>query len=142
MDRRLRPVIVLFLAFMFLSCERECENPVSANAPVAIVTPCDQSRVGWRTLIGGRVSNPKAVVHVIIHPLEVNEHWVQPKIDVKSDGTWQVLAYFGRDGSVDVGKPFEIAAVVNPKAMLDEADQLADWPDAEARSDIVRVTRD
>lgn len=135
-------IVLSFLVLVILSCRHECENAVAANAPVSILTPCDQSTVGWHTLIRGRVSNPKAIVHVIIHPLEVNEHWVQPRIDVKSDGTWEVLAYFGRDGSVDVGKPFELAAVVNPKTLLEEADQLPDWPDAEARSDIVRVRRD
>ncbi len=142
MLRKMGVLVVLYLmAFLFIGCGAECENTIPPGQPIAIAKPCNDARVGWRTIVKGKVSDPKATVQVIIHPLEVNDHWVQPKIDVSSDGTWQVLAYFGRDGSIDAGKPYEVMAVVNPKTPLKEADVLPDWPEAEAKSDIIRVSR-
>lgn len=140
MLRKMILLIVLSSTALFIDCQ-ECENTMPPNQAIAIAKPCNGAQVGWRTIVKGRVLNPKSNVWVIIHPLEVNEHWVQPKIDVSSDGTWQVLAYFGQDGSVDAGKPYEIMAVANPKNLLKEGDAPPDWPDAEPKSDIVRVTR-
>lgn len=137
-----RTMLLLLLSAAPLSLTAcQCENTIPPNQPIAIAKPCNEARVSWRTIVKGKVSNPKSTVWVVIHPLEVNERWVQPKVDVSSDGTWQVFAYFGRDGSEDAGKPYEIMAVVNPKSPLKEADKPPDWPAAEAKSDIVRVTR-
>jgi hypothetical protein len=52
-----------------------------------------------------------------------------------------VSTYVGRPGNVDVGKQFEIMAIANPKRPLKEGELLSFWPDAESRSEPVKVTR-
>lgn len=134
--------ILVLLALLCPACKHEdCENTAPRNAPIAIAKPCDSSKVGWRTLIAGRVANPQSKVHLIIHPLEVSDYWVQPRITVNSDGSWQVLAYFGHDGNVDRGKPYEIMAIADPTAEIKEGESLKDWPLAKVHSDVVRLTR-
>jgi len=77
---------------------------------------------------------------VVIHPMLLNTYYVQPKINVNSDGKWGVMAYFG-ETSTQIGTPFEVFAVANPKDELFEGMQFTDLPKAEAVSDYVRVYR-
>ncbi len=78
---------------------------------------------------------------MVVHPMEVSEYWVQPPVTVKKDGTWRVMIYIGRPGTIDVGKQFEIMAVANPKVKLNEGDKLRGWPEAQWKSEVIFVTR-
>ncbi len=108
---------------------------------VAISSPTDGSPVGQRPIVKGTVSDPNASVWVVVHPLEVSDYWVQPRITVRDSGSWKVQIHIGRPGSVDVGKLFEVRAVANPEVELREAKVLGGWPRAAAISNVIEVIR-
>lgn len=92
-------------------------------------------------MVEGTVGDAKATVWVIIHPMEVGDYWVQPRVTMREAETWKVMAYFGEPGRAHAGKRFEIMAVRNPKERLSEGNKLAFWPDAEQASHVVEVIR-
>jgi len=108
---------------------------------VQITSPLDKSQVHERTFIEGTVSDPQAKVWVILHPLELSDYWVQPAVTVRKDGTWRVNAYLGRPGNIDVGKQFELMVIAKPEEPLKEGDVLMSWPEAQAKSQVIEVTR-
>jgi hypothetical protein len=56
--------------------------------------------------------------------------------------SWKVMIHIGHPGSVDVGKHFEVRAVANPTTSLREGQVLDAWPDAEAMSNVIELTRE
>jgi hypothetical protein len=94
-----------------------------------------------RPIVEGSVSDPTAVVWVVVHPLEVSDYWVQPSVTVRNKGAWKVQVHIGRPGNLDIRKIFEMRAVANPKDKLHEGEVLSGWPGAEAISDVIEVTR-
>lgn len=106
-----------------------------------IAAPPDKAKVPERPFVEGTVTDPNAKVWVVVHPMEVSDYWVQPSVTVKGNGTWKVMIYIGRPGTIDVGKQFEIMAVANPKARLKEGDVLREWPEAQRKSQVIEVTR-
>jgi hypothetical protein len=112
-----------------------------STGQIQILSPSSDSLVNARTYVKGYVSNPKANVWLVIHPMDVSSYWVQPSITVTKKGTWKVLAYFGRASNIDVGKKFELIAVANPKITLKEGDVLGGWPTSEWSSEMIEVTR-
>jgi hypothetical protein len=106
-----------------------------------ITEPKDRGTVPERPYVEGKVSDPNAEVWLVVHPMEVADYWVQPRLTVRRDGTWRVSIYIGRPGNADVGKHFEIMAIANPKRPLKEGDVLKFWPDAEMKSEVVEVVR-
>ncbi len=94
-----------------------------------------------RPYVAAKVSNPKAAVWVIVHPMEASDYWVQPQLTVNEDGTWRVSIYVGRPGNLDAGKRYEIMAITDPKRPLKEGDVMRYWPDAESKSEVVQVIR-
>jgi hypothetical protein len=121
--------------------EKKLKELEAPKAMLRITAPSDDAEVSERPFVEGTVADPKAKVWVIIHPMEVSDYWVQPSVAVKENGTWKVVIYIGRPGRIDVGKKFEIMAVANPNVKLSEGDILSGWPEAEARSDVIEVTR-
>jgi len=113
----------------------------SAKAELVITAPQDDSRVQWRTDIKGTVSDPDAEVWVVIHPTEVSQYWVQPRLSVKEDGSWRVRVYFGESGSRHSGMRFEVRAIANPESKLESGDRFSFWPEAEERSQVIEVIR-
>jgi hypothetical protein len=97
--------------------------------------------VNWRPLVEGRITDPKAEVWVIVHPVGLSAYWIQPPVIVHRDGTWRVPAYIGRAGDIDIEKEFEIMAIADPKEGLTEGQVFSEWPKAKWRSDIVTVVR-
>ena len=97
--------------------------------------------VNWRPHVEGRVSDPKAEVWVIVHPVGLSSYWTQPPVTVRRDGTWRVPVYIGRAGDIDVGKEFEIMAIAYPKQRLTEGRVFSEWPKVKWRSDVVTVVR-
>lgn len=111
-------------------------------AEIAITLPADGSGVRERPIVEGTVSDPRASVWVIVHPLEVSDCWVQPATTVRATGAWKVQIHIGRPGSIDVGKHFEIRAVVDPERSLSEGLVLDGWPSAKETSEVVEVRRE
>lgn len=111
---------------------------------VKISSPSNGSVVPWRACVQGSVSDPEGKVWLIIHPMLTDDFWVQPAIDVmQRDSSWKVAGYFGRQSGIDDGKPYQMRIIANPKQPLTETGNspLSGWPEAEAVSDIVEVTR-
>lgn len=116
-------------------------NSQGRQASVEIFTPKDGALVDSRLLVEGKSSSPDAEVWVIVHPTEVSNYWIQPRVTVRGNGQWTVQVYVGRPGDIDMTKKFELLAVANPKEHLREGEVLASWPEAEAHSDAIVVIR-
>jgi len=118
--------------------------PPNMNDPIRITEPAGDSVVSHRTIIRGtvKVAQVKPVVWVVVRPMRGNAYWVQPRVDVDSDGKWSVEAYIGRDEQSNKGEHFKIMALANPHKELHEQDKLQDWPEAELQSKIVEVAKD
>jgi len=108
---------------------------------LSVKSPLDNGNVVERDFVEGTVSDPRASVSVIVHPMEVGDYWVQQNVNVRKNGTWRVQIHIGRPGAVDAGKRFEIRAVANPNTALREGTKLSTWPQVQAQSDIIEVTR-
>ena len=121
--------------------EKKLKELKEPRAILRIIAPLDKAEVPERPLVEGTVSDPNAKVWVIVHPMTVSDYWVQPSVAVKEDGTWKVMIYTGRPGSIDVGKQFEIMAVANPKVKLSDGDILSGWPEAQWKSQVIELIR-
>lgn len=115
--------------------------PTPESESIRIVSPKDGSTVEQRHLIRGEVSDRASRVWVIVHPMDTSSYWVQPEISVRRTGAWTVTAYFGRSGTVDAGKSFEVLAVVDPEVDLREGQFFDKWPDAGLASSAIVVRR-
>lgn len=107
-----------------------------------ITAPADRAKVPERPVIRGKVLDPEIEVWLVVHPTEISEYFVQPRITVRENGDWRVRPYIGRSGTVDVGKEFEIMAVGNPEEKLREGKVLSNWPTAQCRSQVIEVIRE
>jgi len=114
---------------------------VAAGMTIELTDPVDGAEVPERPIISGKVSDPKATVWVVVHPMEVSDRWVQPAVTVRRDGTWKVQVYIGRPGNLDVGKSFVVRAIANPKMDLREGMVIPNWPESAAQSDVVEWKR-
>lgn len=112
------------------------------SSNVRIIVPQDGSILPWLQIVEGTVADTDAEVWVIVHPMEVSDFWVQPRVTVRKDGAWNVCAYIGSGPDSDIGKQFEIMAVANPKYKLNEWYILGSWPDAQWSSQVITVTRE
>jgi hypothetical protein len=130
--KRFRFVHILAIG-MFL-----CSSSVLA-LEITISSPLDGSSVDHRQDITGQVSDTNANVLVVIHPVSVSEFWTQPPVTVRNNGQWRVKAYFGRRG-IDRGEEYEVRAFANPQSHTQEG-KYTSWPHAEARSNVVVMTR-
>jgi hypothetical protein len=130
-------------AELVMMTPRGSSIPVAATTgtPITITSPHDDSEVDQRHFIQGMVSAPDKDVWVVVHPLDTSSYWVQPRVSVRSDGTWRVVAYFGRSGDLDKGKKFEVVAIGSPREALQEGEYGSTWPDAHWTSSPVVVIR-
>jgi len=109
---------------------------------IQITSPHDKAQVPERPFVEGTIAVPLAKVWVIAHPMDGSAYWVQPRARVSiGDLTWKAKIYIGRPGTLDVGKEFEIMAVANPIRELKEGDVLSGWPEAQWKSEVIKVTR-
>lgn len=116
-------------------------TPPPVAGSLRITFPEPGAAIPARVLVQGWTADVKAATWVVVHPMESSAYWVQPRLTVKEDGTWSVLAYLGRSGAVDRGKRFEIMAIARPQMPLQEADVLPDWPKADWRSNMITLIR-
>jgi len=73
----------------------------------AITAPTSAEMVTMKSTIRGKVSDPNAQVHVLIHPLATQETWVQQSPIVGRDGTWQTAVFFGTP-TLGIDEDYEI----------------------------------
>lgn len=106
---------------------------------VSVSAPHDGEHVAQRYEVIGKVSDPAADVIVVVHPVSVSEFWTQPPVTVRNNGQWHIKVYFGRTG-MDRGEKYEVRAFANPRSHTHEG-KYNSWPAAEARSNVVIVTR-
>jgi len=111
-----------------------------AQLKVEIAAPTQGAVVVNRPFVEGTVSDHRARVWVVVHPMAVSGYWVQPAVTVHAHGKWKVQVYVGEPG-MNAGEKFEIRAVADPAKPLREGDVLADWPKARAISQVIEVTR-
>jgi len=114
--------------------------PVS-NDPISIAEPTDGASVPHRAIVRGRTKDRKAIVWVVVRPMAGADYWVQPRVDVESDGAWSVQVYIGQDEDMNRGEHFKVMAVANPVNELHEGDILKQWPDAQWRSRMIEVVK-
>jgi len=131
--------VTLALALVFLSV---ASFSYAQQQPLAvtITKPQLNATVEQRDTVSGAVSDRQAKVWVVVHPTGTNSFWVQPPTTLNADGTWSVLAYFGREGSLDKGNLYEVRAFANPSEPLRSGER-SNWPPAAAQSQGVAVTR-
>ncbi|RJE46810.1 hypothetical protein A7K50_12355 [Dehalobacter sp. MCB1] len=80
-------------------------------------------------------------VYVLIWPIEADGPWWVQETNIKSDGSWESQAYFGRVGVIDKGKNFKIIAIIT-KQELNKGETLLSLPTARvAESKELQVTR-
>jgi hypothetical protein len=90
--------------------------------------------------LSGTLDNECADMWLVVHPLGHANYYVQPKVTIGNDGSWLTKVPLGEAGT-GTGQTFEIMAFANPEDELDAGSVLGAWPEAEARSDVVRTTR-
>ncbi len=147
MLRKIAVLLVLLVGTVSIVCGQTSNDQETTKEleeqkdEILIKEPKDGNLVDYRHYVEGTVADPDVEVWVIVHPMEVSDYWVQPRLKPKEDGTWKVCAFFGSGPDKDSGKLFEIMAVANPDEKLSEGMVLDYWPDAQWQSQIVEVTR-
>jgi hypothetical protein len=105
-----------------------------------ISEPRDGATVPARPFVTGTVADPSTRVWVVVHPTEQGDYWVQQPASPRDDKTWRVQTYVG-EPNTPAGTRFEIRAVANPKAQLNEGKVLDRWPEAQWMSQVIEVSR-
>ena len=119
-----------------------CPTPApDANRKIVINAPCDGSKVAPRQFVEGVVTIGNAQVWVVIHPMKTADYWTQPAVTVRDEGKWKVLCYFGEPGQLHANEHYEVMAFASPKTTLKEGQLLANWPDAQSKSQVIEVIR-
>ena len=124
--------------------ETHINNQITQQ-PINIISPVGESRVCWRTMVRGTISNPNLQVFVLIHPMATDKFWIQPIPTVSSNGKWEAYCYFG-EPNIGIGEPFEIIAIASKnKKLFKEGSTLPspmpDNPQILIRSDPITVIR-
>ena len=79
-------------------------------------------------------------IYLLVHPIAVNNWWVQPQFTYDSNGYWHCYAYFGECGK-NIGEKFEMIALVNPTQTLVLGQKPTTIPASQKQSSIVEVIR-
>jgi hypothetical protein len=90
--------------------------------------------------VSGSLDDACAAAWLVVHPLGGANYYVQPKLAVSDDGRWVAEVPLGEAGQT-AEKTFEIMAFAGAEADLGAGDVLTAWPEAEARSEVVTITR-
>jgi len=109
---------------------------------VLIASPANGGKVSELVTVEGTVSDPQADVLVVVHPTAgQGGYWVQQPATVNNDGKWEASQVHFGQGAQGAGETFEVRAFVGPKGKLHTGQVLQEWPAADARSNVVKVTR-
>jgi hypothetical protein len=131
-------IISVLIIGLFFCCVAHGEQGF-----VSIIKPKTGDSVFLRSMVEGKssaVTDTGLRACVLVWPIEANgPWWVQPT-KTKSDGNWESHAYFGREGSIDVGKTFKIIAILVTEELVDGS-TLPELPSRLAESEEIIVTR-
>ncbi len=130
----------LMVAMVFVSVASFSQAQQQPLITVTITEPQPNGTVKRRDTVSGSVSDSQAKVWVVIHPIGTDGFWVQPPATLNPNGTWSVLAYFGREGFIDSGNLYEIRAFVTPSEPL-QSGKRRNWPAAAAQSETIEISR-
>lgn len=75
---------------------KEDAEAITQQNALRIKVPVQNERVPERPFVERTLSDPKATVWVIVHPMEISNYWVQPTVSVMENSTWKVKIYVGR----------------------------------------------
>jgi len=108
---------------------------------IGITSPTNRSTVSNRETV--LVTSPADVakIWVVVHPVETGDYWVQPEVVKVGANAWKVEAYFGRLGTIDAHKKFEIMAIGDPRTNIKEGDVFKSWPKGRWQSRVIGVVR-
>ena len=106
-----------------------------------IISPANRSKVPNRATVSVRSPADVVKVWVVVHPVETGDYWVQPEVMKTGPNTWKVEAYFGRPGTIDGNRKYEIIAVGDPDKGLKEGDVFKAWPNGWWQSQVIGVVR-
>jgi hypothetical protein len=129
-------IVILCTACVTLSTAISEQRPITID----LTTPSTGDRVENRDTVIGVVSDPRTTVTVVVRPVGTSNYWIQPSVTVRRNGTWKVIAHFGRPGESDAGIQYEVRAFAGFQAQLKEG-RINAWPNAPAISDVVEVVR-
>ncbi len=130
-------MLITLLCVSLASCSKAEKL---TDVKVQIDSPQQNAEVVLQEIVKGKVSNPKATVYVLVHPLLTHIWWVQRMPSPPNqDGTWQTVCYFGTENK-GVGESFEVVAIVTNKK-LEEGQTLTELPKESVRTDITTVRR-
>ncbi len=106
-----------------------------------ITAPENRHECFERVTIKGEKAKASGEVWVIIHPKATGGYWVQPLSTDLDETTWSVLGHLGDPGNADVGKQYEIMAIIGPDEQLKVGQVLDHWPKAKHHSVVIEVVR-
>lgn len=130
-------MLIIFLGVSLASCAKAEKL---SDVKIQIEAPLQNAEVGLQEIVKGKVSNPKAKVYALVHPLLTNMWWIQRMPSPPNqDGSWQALCYFGTE-TKGIGESFEVVAIVTNKN-LEEGKNLTELPKESVRTDIITVRR-
>ena len=131
-----KKIIILVIILM---CTASLE--AVQDIEIRITSHHDNAKVDRPAKIEGTVTNPKAKVYIIVHPVDVPEYWVQPRALVNEDGKWTSMVYLGRSTDNNPDKQYELMAIANPEKSMKVGSVLKEWPGSKWRSQIIHVKR-
>jgi hypothetical protein len=134
---------------MNVIADRVMASPGGPAAPIEarvgdvikIESPPDGAEVDQQAMIEGSAVEDARNVWLVVHPVDTSSYWVQPRVAMRSNGTWSGMVYLGRSGERDKGKNFEIVAIADPEGTLREGEYGSSWPKAKWASRPVVLTR-
>jgi hypothetical protein len=106
------------------------------------------TQVGREVMVEGTISDPNAIVCVLVHPLLADTWWVQNppsppgKIDDKT-WRWRTIALCGTE-ELGLNEEFEIVALAESQraaCQLGKTFKTPDFPNELPRSEIITVKR-
>jgi len=140
-----------------LSSKTELPEPSAENLNLSVaITMIDNEilnlnqtpQVGRQVIVEGTISDPKAIICVLVHPLSGDTWWVQNmpsppgKIDEKT-WRWRTMVYFGTE-ELGINEEFEIVAIAEFKRAVCQVGKtinMIDFPFELPRSEIITVKR-
>lgn len=118
----------------------DTETRTGTQMRLGIIYPKNEQQVGTEMRVEGNGACSRDI-WLVVYPQGTGTFWVQAKTEMRSAGVFTGTAVLGRGGSIDCGKSFFIRAFESPRSDLYPGQQLSSWPDAEAASISVAVTR-
>jgi len=131
--------VALYVVVITVLMIAQAQIQTKQSFSITIERPAQKAAVAVREDVAGKTS-ARSRVWLVIQPRETSDCWIQNPAIPTSDGSWRIPAQFGEEGSQHRGKAYEIRALVNPKNPLAPG-KVNCWPEADAYSDPVHVTR-